>query len=550
MHWIHSDLERLVAKEVSYQGRPGGLLEIPKDRSHGDLTTSACLTGEGPSRTRGWAWAQEVEGSLHRSITGDASLSRSIEKVEAVRPGFINFFLKPSYLKSFLPHWIQSAGDLGPLQFGNGERVVIEFVSANPTGPLTIAHGRQAAVGDTLARLLQRAGFEVTKEYYLNDVGNQMRILGASLFSHYLEACGRPAQFPDDGYKGGYLRELAQELYRREEGGWLDSEGAQLERFTDFAASKILQGIREDLEEFDVRFDVWFSEKKLHAGGAIAKVLDRLRQDGWLYEAEGALWLKSTRAGDDKDRVVRKSDGGLTYLAADIAYHQDKFARGFNRLINILGPDHHGYVPRLKASVESLGFSKDQLSVIIVQLTTLFRNGQPVRMSTREGEFVTLHELVREVGRDAARFFFLMRRSESPLDFDLELAKSQSQANPVYYLQYAHTRIASLGRFAGALGEPAAGDFDRLEAQEETELMRLLWQYPYLLVKCAELLAPHLVTVYLKDLAQAFHTFYDRHRVVSDDASLTRARLGLARAVQAVLKDGLGILGVTAPEKM
>ncbi|MBI4398658.1 MAG: arginine--tRNA ligase, partial [Candidatus Omnitrophica bacterium] len=421
---------------------------------------------------------------------------------------------------------------------------------ANPTGPLTIAHGRQAVVGDVLARLLEKTGHHVSREYYLNDRGVQIQILGLSVYVRYLEIAGFPRKFPENGYQGAYIRDLAGHVFDKEGKKYLEMpEERALEFFSKYASDTILEDIRVNLHRLGVTFDSYFSEQTLGGNGFIENVLKLLRERGFTYEHEGALWFRSTAFGDDKDRVLIKSNGEFTYLAPDIAYHEEKFKRGYHRIVNLWGPDHHGYVPRLKAACQALGHNAGQVNVLIVQLTTLFRNGEPVRMSTRAGEFVTLKELMDEVGVDAARFFFLMRKIDSHLDFDLELAKKRSDENPVYYVQYAFARISNILKFSetavSSEVEPAL-----LAESEELEMIKLLSSFGEVLNQASEYLEPYRVVDYLRDVASAFHKFYAKHRVVNPNPELTRARLFLVACVQIVLANGMQIVGISRPEKM
>jgi arginyl-tRNA synthetase len=424
----------------------------------------------------------------------------------------------------------------------------IEFLSANPTGPLSVAHGRQAAVGDVLTRLLRSQGDRVTAEYYLNDEGRQIELLGQSLKARYLQALGRDEPFPEDGYQGAYVAESGRALAAAEGEQALDRPP---DYFMDRGMKEQLEEIRRVLQRFGLTFDRWTSQQWLRVSGRIDASLKALQDRGALYESEGALWFASSRYGDDKDRVVRKRDGELTYLAPDIAYHQWKCEQGYDRLINLWGPDHHGYIARVKAALTALGLPAEKLDVRIVQLVTLTRAGKPVPMSKRQGEFVTFSEILEEVGVDATRFFYLMRTMDSPLDFDLELAKSQSSDNPVYYVQYAHARICSILTKAGLplmAGPP--GDMLRLIEPEERLVMHWLFQYPRVLRACAKACEPHGITVYLRKLAESFHVFYGKHRVIEDDAARSAARVALIRAARQVLANGLGLLGVAAPERM
>jgi arginyl-tRNA synthetase len=434
----------------------------------------------------------------------------------------------------------------------------VEFVSANPTGPLHVGHGRCAAVGDTLAAVLDAAGFEVEREYYVNDSGRQIRTLGKSVFLRYLELHGREVEFPDDAYQGEYIKDLARLMPSRKGDRLLElPESRAVEECAHFAAEKILEQIKADLSAFNVSFDRWFSEQSLFDAKSVTGAIEELKAKGIVYEHEGALWFRTTDYGDEKDRVVVRTNGLTTYFASDIAYHKNKLDRDFHRIINVWGADHHGYIPRVSASVEAMGHKKEKLGFVVVQLVNLLRGGKPVAMSTRAGEFVTLSDVVREVGKDAARFLFLTRHYDSPLDFDLELAKKQSNENPVYYVQYVHARISNILRKAEARGYDAISwheDYPELiNLPEEIRLIKLMERYPEVVIQSARLLEPHRIPFYLKELAAAFHTYYHdrtRHQVVSENASLSRARLFLVSAVRIIIKNGLSLMGVSAPEVM
>lgn len=526
-------------------------LEIPKEKGFGDFSCNAALRlgsilGQNPKVVA----AAIVKELLAQSLLDFAG--SLIDNVEIKGAGFINIFLKSTVFFDDLK--ILNRGEKAVLELGRGGRVLLEFVSANPTGSLSVAHARQAVVGDCLANVLTKVGYAVTREYYLNDEGNQINILGRSIHLRYRELSGERIEFPEDHYQGQYITDMAKVLFddlaMRQEIDGLESAARDI-FFIEYGVREILGIIKNELDDFGVHFNVWFSQKALGASGAVEKVLDGLQKKGLIYESEGAVWFKSTEFGDDKDRVVRKTDGAYTYLAPDIAYHEDKFKRGFEKLINIWGPDHHGYIPRMKAAVRALGKDADALSVIIVQLATLFRQGVPVPMSTRKGQYVTLREVLNEVGRDASRFFFLMRKTDSHLDFDLELAKKQTSENPVYYVQYAHARIAGILNGAGSkFFDEKTLDCSLLKEPEERDLMKAVFSFHYCLLVCAKQLDPYGLTSYLQLLAATFHKFYDKHKVLSSDDALTQARLFLIRAVKIVLADGLKLLGVSAPERM
>ena len=433
---------------------------------------------------------------------------------------------------------------------GKGQKALLEFVSANPTGPLHIGHGRGAAVGDSLARILKAAGYEVTKEYYINDAGRQVYTLGESVRLRVEELKGQKVEFPQDYYKGEYIKDIAKEYLAKYGEG-----GAGAPGYKDYGSAAMLDMIRRDLEAFGITFDVWFSEKSLDDTGKVAGAIEAIKEKGYIYESEGAVWFRTTDFGDDKDRVLIKADGERTYFASDIAYHRDKAERGYDALVNIWGADHHGYEGRIRAVMRALGYDDSALKVIFIQLVALLRKGVPVPMGKREGEFVTLRQVMDEVGSDACRFFFLMRRPDAQLDFDLELAKSQAPENPVYYVQYCHARIKSIIGFAAEKGIRVPEHFDakllsRLDGKEETELIKRLGAFEELVERSAFAMEPHRITFYLMELAGLFHPYYNKTRVVTDDPEQTGAMLLLCRAVATVVANGLALLGVSAPDKM
>jgi len=525
-------------------------LEIPSLAQHGDYATNAAMVLAKSLKKN----PREIAEKLSEPIT---SLGANVlDRLEIAGPGFINFFIKKEAFRRVLPMVFEQRENFGKTDVGKGRFVQVEFVSANPTGPLHVGHGRGAAVGDALARILEASGYRVHREYYINDVGKQMNILGRSLYLRYLELLGRQIEFPEDHYRGDYMKDLARDFLQEVGTKYLDiPEDEAVPVCSKYAAQKILDGIRKDLEDFRVTYDEWFSEEKLHREGMVESAIDQLRSRGFIYEQDGAVWFKSSLFGDEKDRVIIRSNGAKTYFAADIAYHWNKMQRGFDTIIDIWGADHHGYVPRIKAVVEALGFDPKKLNIILVQLVNLLRGGQPVAMSTRAGEFVTLREVMDEVGVDAARYMFLTRRSDSPLDFDLELAKAQSSENPVYYVQYAHARISSLFAVAAERGvkldvETAFKHLDRLEEPQEIQLTKILGEFPFVVKKSAECLEPHRIPYYLHELASTFHAYYNHHRILTDDDALTQARLALAGAIHIVLKNALKLIGLSAPDKM
>ncbi|MCK5237072.1 MAG: arginine--tRNA ligase, partial [Deltaproteobacteria bacterium] len=482
-----------------------------------------------------------------------------IKKCDVAGPGFINIYLDVSYWHELLKEIVSDSSNCGRSIVGNGKKIQVEYVSANPTGPLHIGHGRGAAVGDSLARIMSAAGFDVTREYYINDVGNQMQTLGASLYLRYKELVGEKIKFPDDHYKGEYMVDVAKDFQKEVGDKYKDvSLDKCQDIFTEFASKSIMQGIKKDLEEFSVGFDVYYSEKTLHEKGLVEKTINKLKELGHIYEDGGALWFRSTDFGDDKDRVLKKTDGTLTYFAADIAYHSEKIERGFERIIDVWGADHHGYKPRMVALFRSLKEDDDKLKIIFIQLVSLLRDGEPVAMSTRAGEFVTLKEVVDEVGPDACRFFFLMRKSDAQLDFDLELAKKQAPENPVYYVQYCHARVKSIIGHAKEKStlipqlnaEYPIEIFRKLISKQEVSLIKTVAAFSEVIEKSAVEMEPHRIAFYLQGLAGEFHSFYNASRVVTEDKELTEARLLLCQAVALVVKKGLKLVGVKAPDKM
>ena len=553
---MRKNLEALLEKALSKACQAGLLsssevmIEIakPRQEGHGDLATNLALILAGQEKKP----PREVAGII---IDNLGETNGFIDKVEIAGPGFINFTLSDKVWQKVVRDVLDQGEGFGRTEAGQDKKVQVEFVSANPTGPLHVGHGRGAALGDALANLLDTAGYRVQREYYINDAGRQMLILGGSVFYRYQQLLGREPEEPEELYRGEYIKEIAAKMVELHGPAQLDLDlPAAAALFYPLAAEIILNGIKEDLAGFGVGFDLYFSEKSLHDSGRLKDILNHLKDKGIAYESEGALWYKTEEHGDEKDRVLVKSNGDLTYFAADVAYHTDKFQRGFSRVIDVWGADHHGYIPRMTAAVEALSQGRMELTCKLVQLVNLLRSGKPVQMSTRAGEFVTLREVVEEVGKDACRFIFLTRRSESHLDFDLDVAKSQSLENPVYYVQYVHARVASIHRKADESGiatpEPDAASAELLTEPEELNILKTLAQFPELIVSAAESLEPHRLTYYLTDLASSFHNYYNRHRVLTDDPALTGARLALADAVQQVVRNGLRILGVSAPYRM
>ncbi|ANJ67661.1 arginine--tRNA ligase [Halothiobacillus diazotrophicus] len=566
--------------DAAVQATPN--LSVPKDSTHGDFATNLALQIAKPMGVAPRAAAERLLAAL----TDRAG----IRAVEIAGPGFLNFFVDAQAAFALLDDIVAAGAAYGRAEIGKGSRIQVEFVSANPTGPLHVGHGRGAAYGAVVADLLAAVGYEVHREYYVNDAGRQMHILAVSVWLRYLERCGATLTFPANGYKSeGYIFDIAAGL-QAEHGDSLnvptsevfadlpadEPQGGDKDEYIDalIARAKTLLGevgyrtvfdaglksiladIRDDLAEFGVTYEDWYSEQTLEDRGMIDRAIERLQASGHIYEQSGALWFRSTDFGDDKDRVVRRDNGQPTYFASDIAYHMEKFERGFDRVIDIWGADHHGYVPRVKAALTALGYDAGHLDVSLVQFAILYRGGERVQMSTRSGSFVTLRELREEVGNEAARFFYVMRAAAQHLDFDLDLAKSQSNDNPLYYIQYAHARVCSVFRqlpLRGFVHDPANGRtaYARLTESHEQALFKRLSQYADTVARAAVALEPHQLVHYLRDLAQDFHAYYNAHAfLVAEDAPLRDARLNLIAATRQVLANGLGLLGVSAPEEM
>ena len=527
---------------------PEYTVDVPKEEHHGDFTTNVALVLARSQKKP----PHEIAASIVEHFDNEASF---LEKMEVAGPGFINFFISQSTWLKTLKDIISFGDDYGKCSLGKGKRAQIEFVSANPTGPLHVGHGRGAAVGDALANILTAAGYEVEREYYINDAGTQMETLGRSVWVRCRELLGESISIPENHYQGEYIKELAMDFLKQsQDEGMLASEELAVPVLSQFAARAILEGIRADLEDFGVKFNQWFSEKEFVEKGVLEEVYQTLRERDLLYEEGGAAWFRSSRFGDEKDRVLVRSTGAVTYFATDIAYHWNKVKRGFDMIVDVWGADHHGYVPRLSASLEALGGFSSRLHVLLVQLVNLIRRGVPVAMSTRKAQFVTLREVIDEVGKDVARFIFLSRRCDAHLDFDLELAKQQTNENPVFYVQYAHARIASVLRLAEEQAIEFATiddiDFSLLNEKEEMRLIKRLSAFSEEVEVAARNLEPHRITYYLGELVADFHRFYHEHRIISDRSDLTQARLALIQAVRIVIKNGLHLLGVSAPERM
>jgi arginyl-tRNA synthetase len=559
---------------------PAVTIERSRDPQHGDFATNLALMLAKSAKTNPRQLAEKIIAVLpaHEAVT----------KVELAGPGFINFFINPASQYAIIKIIHDLGRDFGLSTVGAGKKVQVEFVSANPTGPLHVGHGRGAAYGSVVADLLQAAGFDVHREYYVNDAGRQMDILATSVWLRYLEECGEVFAFPSNGYRGDYVREIAWKIHKNSANAYHqpiatvladipadEPQGGDKELHIDALIDRaktllglehyravfqvglqdILQDIKADLSEFGVNYQQWFSEQQLMDDGSVEKALSRLREGGHLYEQDGATWFSSSQLGDEKDRVVVRENGQYTYFASDIAYHHHKLERGFDQIIDVWGADHHGYIPRVRAAIRALGADDAKLKVLLVQFATLYRGEEKVQMSTRSGEFVTLRQLRNEVGKDAARFFYAMRRSEQHMDFDLKLATSKTNENPVFYVQYAHARVCSVLRQLDEKGwqrnlQLGMDNLTLLSAEHEIALLGTLARYTEALEKAALQHEPHLLINYLRDLAHEFHTYYNAHQFLVDDAPLRDARLNLVCAVKQVLANGLGLLNITTPETM
>jgi arginyl-tRNA synthetase len=535
--------------------------EEPKHEAQGDVSTNFAMISASVQKM--------APRKIAEAVTSFIKTSDLIEKVEIAGPGFINFFLRNQTWHSTLKTIFISDKAYGSSDFGQNKKIQVEFVSANPTGPLHVGHGRGAAVGDATGNILAFAGFDVQKEYYINDSGRQISTLGRSVWLRILEQQGKEIEFPEDCYQGEYIKEFAENVFSEKGNALLESEESHaIEECAKWAANKILNGIKDDLKSFGVEFDKWFSEQSLYDSSSekpsgkslVTKAIDDFKSKNVIYEKDGALWFNSEKYGDEKDRVVVRSNGVTTYFASDIAYHKDKFDRGFDRVIDVWGADHHGYIQRINACIDACGRDSKQFDVILVQLVNLLRGGKPCAMSTRAGEFVTLKDIVDEVGKDAARFMFLSRSYDSKLDFDLELAKEKSNNNPVFYVQYVHARISSILQKAETEGlienqiiewhDDLNQYLSNLQEKEEINLIKILSLFEENVEKSAKTLHPHIIFTYLMTLAQAFHSYYNKHKVITENKELSIGRLCLITAVKKVIRNGLGLLGVSAPERM
>ena len=548
------------------------VLERPKSLQHGDYASSLAMQLAKPMKRNPREIAQALVAAL--------PASPFLHKAEVAGAGFVNLHLKPAAKQRIVRDALENQRAFGRVNLGHGRKVQVEFVSANPTGPLHVGHGRGAAYGASLSSLLEAAGFSVAREYYVNDAGRQMDILALSVWMRYLEIAGTLLSFPPNAYQGDYVRDMARQFHAAKNTRYVHAAKAVLEgvpsldpdpeahldglianakrllgadyaSLHDFVLTEQLADCRSDLLEFGVTFDSWFSEKSLFDSGLVERIIEKLEKSGHLFVKEGAKWFRSTDFGDEKDRVVQRENGQYTYFASDIAYHLNKYERGFDRVINVWGADHHGYIARVKVALQALGLDPDRLTIALVQFAVLYRDGKKASMSTRAGEFVTLRELRNEVGNDAARFFYVLRKSDQHLDFDLDLAKSQSNDNPVYYIQYAHARVCSvMEQWGGNPAELVNADLTPLVEEQELQILQRLLDYPEQIEGAARELAPHLLAFYLKDLSGGFHSYYNSTRLLVEDEGLKLARLALAAAVRQILRNGLEILGVGAPDRM
>ena len=574
---IKKCIRDLISKGILIEMPPNVRLDHTKDNSHGDYATNIALMLSKQAKMN--------PVDLAKIIVDQLEESSFINKIEIAGPGFINFFISDESSSSVVSEIIDQGALYGSSEIGQGKRVLLEYVSANPTGPLHVGHGRGAAYGATISNLLRAVGFKVDNEYYVNDAGRQMDILAVSIYLRYLSLCGENLRFPDNGYQGQYIKDIAQviydssgeEFYKKldlifanvskdgSEGGDKESHidgliensksilGDSFRAIFQVGIESILGGIKSDLSEFGVVFEKWFSEQSLIDTGLSESCISKLKESQKVYEKDGALWFKTTNYGDEKDRVVVRDNGNHTYFASDIAYHFDKFERGYDKIINVWGADHHGYISRVKASIDALGHSPDKLEILLVQFANLYRGGSKVQMSTRSGSFVTLEDLRKEVGNDAARFFYILRKSEQHMDFDLDLAKSKTNENPVYYIQYAHARICSVFRQANEKEmevDHSQANLSLLTEGIEKNIIKELSRYKSVLESSAIQYEPHQLAYYLRDLSTHFHSYYNACKFIVEDKHLTQARLSLIHATRQILINGLSILGVSAPESM
>lgn len=529
------------------QDVPDILLETPKEKSHGDYATNIAMQLARVAKKAPKQIAEQITERLNKE-------KASVSEINIAGPGFINFYMDNSFLRDVIKDVLSKPDTYGESDAGKGEKILVEYVSANPTGTLHLGHARGAAVGDAMCKIMDKAGYQMGREYYINDAGNQINNLAYSVEARYKQALGMDAEMPEDGYHGKDIIEMGQELATAEGDAYLKlADEERLKAFRTYGLNKALEKIKIDLADYRVEFDTWFSEMSLYESGVIDRTLDVLRKQDEIYEEDGATWLRTTKYGDDKDRVLIKKDGSYTYLLPDIAYHEDKFNRGYDRLIDMMGADHHGYIARMKAAVEALGYNREKLDIQITQMVSLVQGGEKVKMSKRTGKAVTLRELMEEVGLDATRYFFAMRSLDTQLEFDMDLAVSKSNENPVFYAQYAHARVCSMLRQGEelVLSYNLDTDLSPIDSEKEYELLKAIGDFPAVVADAAAKRTPHKVANYVHDLASALHSFYNAERVLDADApEKSKARLALMKSTQITLQSALALLGVSAPEKM
>ncbi|MER2008639.1 MAG: arginine--tRNA ligase [Psychrobacillus sp.] len=536
----------LKAELVTEEQLPSVHLETPKDKANGDYATNIAMQLTKIAKKN----PRQIAEAIIENLNMDGTM---MEKVDIAGPGFMNITVRKDYLQDVVKAVLSEKENYGRTTSGGNEKIQVEFVSANPTGDLHLGHARGASVGDSLCNVLDFAGYDVSREYYINDAGNQINNLAVSIEVRYFEALGMEKEMPEDGYRGQDIIDIAADIAKEHGDKFVHmSDEERFQAFRTHGLKVELAKLQKDLADFRVNFDNWFSETSLYEGGKIDIALNKLRENGHIFEEEGATWLRSTTFGDDKDRVLIKSDGSFTYLLPDIAYHENKLARGFDQLINIWGADHHGYIPRMKAAFEALGYNREKLEVSVIQMVQLYKDGEKMKMSKRTGKAVTMRELVEEVGLDAVRYFFGMRSGDSHMDFDLDLAVSQSNENPVYYAQYAHARICSILRSAETQGMKASTDsLDVLQSEKELDLLKKIGDFPQVVADAAKLRAPHRVATYIQELAATFHSFYNADKVLNaDNMLLSEARLALVTSARQTIANALKLIGVSAPEKM
>ncbi|MDX8045036.1 arginine--tRNA ligase [Gracilibacillus sp. S3-1-1] len=545
---LKTEIKRAVlAAELATESEiPAIILEQPKDKAHGDYATNVAMQLARVAKKAPRQIAEDIIAKLDQS-------KASIKSVDIAGPGFINFFIDNSYLTNLIPTILQEGDAYGSSNTGKGEKIQVEFVSANPTGDLHLGHARGASVGDALSNILAKAGYHVEREYYINDAGNQINNLALSVQARFMQVLGKDFPMPEDGYHGADIIGIAETLKEEYGEALLEkSEDEQLSFYREYGLQYELDKLAKDLKEFRVTFDNWFSETSLYKEDKIVPAIDVLKEKGYIFEEDGATWFRTTEFGDDKNRVLVKNDGSYTYLSPDIAYHKNKLDRGFDKLINVWGADHHGYIPRMRAAIQGLGYDADTLEVEIIQMVNLFENGEKVKMSKRTGKAVTLRELMEEVGIDAMRYFFVMRSADAHLDFDMDLAKSESNENPVYYVQYAHARICTMLKQAKDKAIDFADyDASHLQSEKAQDLLKKLGEFTQVVADAAENRTPHRIPQYLFDLAANLHSFYNAEKVINtDDVEGTKARLALMEAVRITLANGMKLIGVHAPESM